>query len=81
MTERSLVAQPLTPWGPAAQRRHIRLGPGFIDEDEAGGINPPTILQPLFASACDVGPVLFAGEQRLFLKDRFSAWTNSHTER
>ena len=81
VAERSLVAQPLTPWCPAAQRSHVRFGPGFIDEDKAGGIDPSAILQPLFASACDVGAVLFAAEQRLFLKDRFSAWTNSHTER
>lgn len=51
---------------PAAQRRHIRLGPGFIDEDKPAGINPRLVLLPLPASPGDVRTILFAGERGFF---------------
>lgn len=56
------------PSGPTPQWCHVGLGPGFIDEDERGGIKPPLILLPLFPPPRDLGPVLFGGEQRFFLK-------------
>jgi hypothetical protein len=51
---------------PAAQWRHVRLGPGFIDEDKPAGINPCLILLPLLAAPGDIGTVLFAGEGGFF---------------
>jgi hypothetical protein len=35
---------------PAAQRRHVGLDPGFVDEDKAGG--SITIMDPSPAPAC-----------------------------
>ena len=52
---------------PAAQRRHIGLGPGLIDEDEASGIDPILISLPLLASPRHVGTIALAGDQCLFL--------------
>jgi hypothetical protein len=43
---------------PAAQWRHIRLSPGFIDEDQPGRINPSLILLPLYSTPGHVRPVL-----------------------
>jgi hypothetical protein len=52
---------------PAAQRRHIGLGPGLVDEDETGGIDPILVGLPLLASSRHVGTIALAGDQRLFL--------------
>jgi len=52
--------------GPAPDRGHVGLGPGFIDEDEPLGIKPSLILLPLLAPSGDLGPILFGGEQRFF---------------
>lgn len=51
---------------PAPDRRHVRLRPGLIDEDEASGIKPTLILLPLCSPACDLRPQLLDGEQRFF---------------
>jgi hypothetical protein len=62
-----LRREALTAWAPATQRRHIGLGPGLVDEDEASGIDPILVGLPLLASPCDVGTIALAGDQRLFL--------------
>src|SRR5919107_1911989 len=46
---------------------HVGLGPGLVDEDQAFGIEPALVFLPLLAPAGDVGAVLFAGVQVLFL--------------
>ncbi len=51
---------------PAAQRRHVGLGPGLIDEDEPSWINPALIRLPLQAPSRDRGPILLAGEHGFF---------------
>jgi hypothetical protein len=45
---------------------HVGLGPGLVDEDQAGRVNPALILSPLSPSPCDVGPILLAGVQAFF---------------
>ena len=49
-------AKPTRP--PAAKRRHVGLGPGFINEDEALWINVALIFAPLLTPPFDVRPVL-----------------------
>jgi hypothetical protein len=57
---------------PLAARRatmatgHVGLGPGLVDEDQAGRINPALVLPPLSPSPRDVGPILLAGVQAFF---------------
>ena len=51
---------------PASERRHIGLGPGLIDKDEALGIKPALILLPLLAPPRDLGPELFGGKHAFF---------------
>jgi len=81
MAERCDARQAGAAWRPAPQRRHVRLGPGFVDEDQPGGIDARPELQPLRAAARDIGPGALAGNQRLFLYVSAAAWTNSQTER
>jgi len=64
---RHLGCEALTTRAPAAQRRHIGLGPGLVDEDEAGRVDPILVGHPLLAAPGDVGTVALAGDQRLFL--------------
>jgi hypothetical protein len=64
---RHLRWEALTARPPATQRRHIGLGPGLVDEDEAGGIDPILVGLPLLASPRHVGTISLAGDQRLFL--------------
>jgi hypothetical protein len=46
---------------------HVGLGPGLVDEDQAFGVEPALMFLPALAPAGDVGAVLFAGVQALFL--------------
>jgi len=64
--ERSASEQLVTSRCPAPDRRHVGLGPGLVDEDEASGIKPTLILLPLLPPAGDLRTQLFDGEQRFF---------------
>ena len=64
---RHLGLQPLAAWRPTAQRRHIGLGPGLVDEHQVLRIDAMAIAQPLRTATRDIGAILFAGDQRLFL--------------
>ena len=66
MAIRYFGMEPLTDRRPAAQRRHVGLGPGLVDEDEASRIKPALILLPLLASPGDRGPELFGGQHAFF---------------
>jgi hypothetical protein len=46
---------------------HVGLGPGFVDKDQVFGVKPALIFLPPLAPAGDVGAILFAGVQALFL--------------
>jgi hypothetical protein len=81
VAERRGARQPLATRRPAAQRRHVGLGPCLVDEDQAGGVDPRAELQPLRTPARDIGTGALVGDQRLFLYVSASAWTNAHTER
>jgi len=52
---------------PPTKRRHVGLGPGFVDEDQARRVDAVLIGHPLQAAARYIGPVALAGDQRLFL--------------
>jgi hypothetical protein len=63
---RRLGHKPAALGTPAAQRRHVRLDPGLVDEDETGGIDAGLTRLPAFALARDVRPILLTGEQAFF---------------
>ena len=67
MAVRHLVDKPLAAWCPTMGARHVGLGPGLVDEDQASGIDPPLIGMPLGAAAAYIRAVLLARDQRLFL--------------
>src|SRR3954453_8024160 len=58
---------PLAAWRPTAQRRHIGLGPGLVDEHQVLRIDAMAIAQPLRTATRDIGAILFTGDQGLFL--------------
>jgi hypothetical protein len=62
MPVRRLPAQALSSQSPAMGADHVGLGPGLIDEDEAGRINLSLMPFPACPSARDVGPVLLGGQ-------------------
>jgi hypothetical protein len=51
---------------PAAQRSHVGLRPGLVDEDQTPGINPALILLPLLAPSGDLEAELFGGQHAFF---------------
>jgi hypothetical protein len=57
---RDLLDEPLSPRCPAAQAGPIVLRPGFIDEDEAPGIDDSLIGAPARAMAANVRAILLA---------------------
>jgi hypothetical protein len=67
MAVRDLVNEPLAARRPAVETRHIGLGPGLIDEDQARGIDAALIGPPARPMAAYVRTVLLACNERLFL--------------
>ena len=51
---------------PAAQPRHVGLGPGLVDEDQPRRIKPALIGLPALALSRHVGAILLGGEQSFF---------------
>jgi hypothetical protein len=51
---------------PAAQARHVGLGPGLIDEDQARRVKPVLIRLPPSTPSRHVGTILLGGEQSFF---------------
>ena len=66
MAMRNLGVKPHPAWRPAAQRRHIGLGPGLVDEDQTLRRDLVLILGPLRPPPCDVGTVAFASHHGFF---------------
>jgi hypothetical protein len=66
MTVRDLGAQPFTPATATMGARHIGLGPGLVDEDEAPGIKPSLITLPACAPTRHVAPILFGRQHGFF---------------
>src|SRR5271157_4481028 len=52
---------------PASKRRHVGLGPGFINENQALGIDAVLIGAPLLAPALNVFAILFLGGCGFFM--------------
>jgi len=66
MAIRGLGLEPFSAQTPAAQRRHVRLDPSLIDEDEPPRIDLPLIGFPARPLAGDVRPVLLAWQNGFF---------------
>ena len=63
---RDLGREPHAAGCPAPQRRHVGLGPGLVDEDQALRLDPALILCPLRPPVGDVGTIAFAGDHAFF---------------
>ena len=62
MTVRRKAAQPLTLKSPAAQRGHVGLDPGLVDEHQAVWIEAILQAAPALPPPRDVGAALLKGE-------------------
>ena len=65
----NLREQPLPLGRTPAKTRHVRLGPGLVDEDQAAYIELFSACFPVFSSLRDIGTVLLSRVDRLFLKE------------
>ena len=63
---------------PAAQRRHVRLDPGFIDEDQAPGVNLILVGLPACALERDVATGLFGRQYGFFEAQPLSMQKKPH---
>lgn len=66
MTVRCEGPQTLALWRPSAQRRHVGLDPGLVNEDQPARIEARLPRSPAPTSAQDVGAPLLKGEQCFF---------------
>jgi hypothetical protein len=72
--------QPLTTPAAAVCRRHVGLGPGFVDEDQAMRIEADPLLEPGRAPRLDIRTIQLRCRQCLFLRVIFSRWKNRRIE-
>jgi hypothetical protein len=63
---RHLGMQRRTAAMPAVGARHVGLGPGLVDEDEAGRVDASLVALPPMAPPRHVRPILLAGEDGFF---------------
>src|SRR5215212_2040261 len=70
---RSLFHQTRAQWRATVSTRHVRFGPGFVDENDFGGIDLLLRSAPLRSLLGDIGTVLLTGDLRLFFRDCSSA--------
>ena len=68
MAVRNFGHEPCAARRPSPERRHVRLRPRLIDEDQALRSDPALLRNPLSAPPCDVGAIPFAGD------DGFMEW-------
>ncbi|GAH66347.1 unnamed protein product [marine sediment metagenome] len=61
MAMRGGIDKSLTSFGPASQSRHVRFGPGFIEEYEPVRIESALRFDPILAGLPYVGSVLLTG--------------------
>jgi hypothetical protein len=63
---RNMHRQALSARSPAAQRRHVGLDPGLVDEDEPVRLYTLLIGLPSPALASDVWPILLSRQNAFF---------------
>lgn len=68
MAEGNAGHEPLAAPAAAMEGRHVGLGPGLVDEDQAPRIERLALAQPGRAPGLDVGAVELGRGQRLFLR-------------
>ncbi len=66
VTVRRFGIEPLSPSAPSVGPRHVGLGPGLVDKDQAPGIDLSLIALPAPAPPRHVRPVLLAGQHAFF---------------
>jgi hypothetical protein len=72
------IEYPLIGRPPAVEAGHRGVAEGFVEENEATGIDPRREDFPEGAVGDDIGPVLLGGMDRLFFRLSFSSWRAFH---
>ena len=72
------AAQALALRSPAAQRRHVGLDPGLVDENQTSRIETGLPRSPASPPASDVGAPLLKREQRFFEAQPLAAQERPH---
>lgn len=67
VTVRRLAQEELASWSPATQSGHAGLGPGLVDEREAGKVEPGLRRTPDIAGDSHIEPVPLSREDGPFL--------------
>ena len=68
MTVGGVGDHPLAPQSPPAKPRQVGRSPSFVEEDQPVRVEPDLLRPPRCATLGNVGPVLFTGAERFFLK-------------
>ena len=68
MAMRHLRHQALATGRASVLAGHVRLGPGFVDEDQPVGVDVTLMALPAIALAPDVSAILLGGVQRFFYR-------------
>ena len=55
-------------WAAAMAAHHVGLGPGFVEEDDAFGIETMLFSAPLLPRGGHIRPLLLVGENRFFYR-------------
>ena len=66
MPVRNLIEQRHGARGPATRPRHVGLGPGLVDEDQAGRVELMLVGFPALAQSCGPRTILLARQQHFF---------------
>ena len=69
MAVRDFGDERLSAAAPAARAGHVGFGPGLIDKNKAGWINPGLVFFPAQPAPGDVSAMLLVGEQGFFKAD------------
>ena len=66
MAVRDFPDERLAASAPAPRAGHVGFGPGFVNKNKAGWINPGLVFFPAQAAPGNVGAILLGGEQGFF---------------
>jgi hypothetical protein len=68
MAMRHARAQAFAAWATSMAPRHVGRGPGFVNEDQAAGVEIKLTFEPFLAALQNIRALLLAGVRGLFLR-------------
>lgn len=68
VTKGGAPRETMTLWATAVAAHHVGLGPGFVEEDDAFGVETMLFSAPLLTRGRHIRPLLLVGENRFFYR-------------